>query len=70
MVFGPMQWRPVRKVARKAYDLLGLHGKVSLPQSVSWQKSKAYTTIRSTCLPPSRPRAATRRRRRPRACRA
>jgi len=48
VVFGPMQWGPVRKVARKAYDMLGLHGKVSLPQSVNWQKSKAYTTIRST----------------------
>jgi hypothetical protein len=26
VVFGPMQWGPVRKVARKAYDFLGLHG--------------------------------------------
>jgi predicted AlkP superfamily phosphohydrolase/phosphomutase len=43
-----MQWGPVRTVARKAYDLLGLHGKVSLPQTVSWSKSKAYTSIRST----------------------
>src|SRR5215211_94413 len=48
MVFGPMQWGPVRKVARKAYDFLGLHGKVSLPQSVNWSKTKAFTTIRST----------------------
>ena len=24
------------------------HGKVSLPQSVNWSKTKAYTTIRST----------------------
>jgi predicted AlkP superfamily phosphohydrolase/phosphomutase len=48
VVFGPMQWGPVRKVARKAYDLLGLHGKVSLPQSVNWQKTRAFTTIRST----------------------
>jgi predicted AlkP superfamily phosphohydrolase/phosphomutase len=47
-VFGPMQWGPVRKVARKAYDTLGLHGKVALPQSVNWSKTKAYTTIRST----------------------
>jgi predicted AlkP superfamily phosphohydrolase/phosphomutase len=47
-LFGPMQWGPMRKVARKAYDLLGLHGKVSLPQSVNWQKTKAFTTIRST----------------------
>ena len=47
-VFGPMQWGPMRKVARKVYDTLGLHGKVSLPQSVNWSKTKAYTTIRST----------------------
>ena len=47
-VFGPMQWGPVRKVARKVYDTLGLHGKVSLPQSVNWSKTKAFTTIRST----------------------
>jgi predicted AlkP superfamily phosphohydrolase/phosphomutase len=48
MVFGPMQWGPVRKIARKAYDVLGLHGKVSLPQSVNWSKTRAFTTIRST----------------------
>ncbi|HYG72956.1 MAG TPA: alkaline phosphatase family protein, partial [Actinomycetota bacterium] len=47
-LFGPMQWGPVRKIARKAYDMLGLHGKVSLPQSVNWSKTRAYTTIRST----------------------
>ncbi|HEV3475052.1 MAG TPA: alkaline phosphatase family protein [Actinomycetota bacterium] len=47
-VFGPMQWGPMRSVARKVYDVLGLHGRVSLPQSVNWQKTKAYTTIRST----------------------
>jgi predicted AlkP superfamily phosphohydrolase/phosphomutase len=38
----------MRKIARKVYDTLGLHGKVSLPQSVNWAKTKAYTTIRST----------------------
>src|SRR5712691_9680282 len=48
VVFGPMQWGPVRNVARKVYDLLGLHGKVSLPQSVNWSKTKAFTSIRST----------------------
>jgi predicted AlkP superfamily phosphohydrolase/phosphomutase len=48
MVFGPMQWGPVRKVARKVYDTLGLHGKIALPQSITWSKTKAYTTIRST----------------------
>ncbi len=48
VVLGPMQWGPVRKVARKVYDMLGLHGKVSLPQPVVWAKTKAYTAIRST----------------------
>ena len=47
-VFGPMQWGPMRTIARKAYDMLGLHGKVSLPQSVNWQKTVAYTSVRST----------------------
>jgi predicted AlkP superfamily phosphohydrolase/phosphomutase len=48
VVFGPMQWGVVRQVARKVYDVLGLHGKVSLPQPVNWQKTRAYTSIRST----------------------
>ncbi|MDP9340931.1 MAG: alkaline phosphatase family protein [Actinomycetota bacterium] len=47
-VFGPMQWGWARNVARKVYDMLGLHGKVSLPQSVNWAKTRAYTSIRST----------------------
>jgi predicted AlkP superfamily phosphohydrolase/phosphomutase len=47
-VFGPMQWGPMRTAARKVYDVLGLHGKVSLPQSVNWPKTVAYTSVRST----------------------
>lgn len=47
-IFGPMQWGPVRALARKVYDVLGLHGKVSLPQSVDWSKTRAYTSVRST----------------------
>ena len=47
-VFGPMQWGAMRQVARKVYDILGLHGKVSLPQPVIWSKTRAYTSIRST----------------------
>jgi predicted AlkP superfamily phosphohydrolase/phosphomutase len=43
-----MQWGPVRNLARKVYDTLGLHGKVALPQSVNWSKTRAFTTIRST----------------------
>jgi predicted AlkP superfamily phosphohydrolase/phosphomutase len=47
-VFGPMQWGPVRTVARKVYDRLGLHGRVSLPQPVDWASTRAYTSVRST----------------------
>jgi predicted AlkP superfamily phosphohydrolase/phosphomutase len=47
-VFGPMQWGPVRTLARKAYDALGLHGKVPLPHSVNWSQTRAYTSVRST----------------------
>jgi predicted AlkP superfamily phosphohydrolase/phosphomutase len=47
-VFGPMQWGRLRAVARKVYDFLGLHGRVALPQSVNWQKTTAYTAVRST----------------------
>ncbi len=47
-LFGPMQWGRVRALARKVYDLLGLHGRVSLPQSANWRKTVAYTSVRST----------------------
>jgi predicted AlkP superfamily phosphohydrolase/phosphomutase len=47
-IFGPMQWGWVRTVARKVYDTLGLHGRVSLPHAVDWSRTRAYTSIRST----------------------
>jgi predicted AlkP superfamily phosphohydrolase/phosphomutase len=47
-VYGPLQWGPVRGVARKVYDALGLHGKVALRQAVNWSKTRVYTSIRST----------------------
>ncbi len=47
-VFGPMQWGPMRTLARKVYDRLGLHGKVPLPHSVNWSRTKAYTSVRTT----------------------
>jgi predicted AlkP superfamily phosphohydrolase/phosphomutase len=43
-----MQWGPLRTVARKVYDVLGLHGRISLPQPVDWTRTKAYTSVRST----------------------
>jgi predicted AlkP superfamily phosphohydrolase/phosphomutase len=48
LVYGPMQWGPMRTAARKVYDLLGLHGKVSLAQPINWSKTRAFTSIRST----------------------
>jgi predicted AlkP superfamily phosphohydrolase/phosphomutase len=48
VVFGPMQWGALRAVARRVYDLLGLHGRVALPQPVDWTKTRAYTSVRST----------------------
>jgi len=47
-VLGQLQAGPMRAVARRIYDRLGLHGKVSLPQSVNWAKTRAYTSVRST----------------------
>jgi predicted AlkP superfamily phosphohydrolase/phosphomutase len=47
-LFGPMQWGRLRGAARRVYDLLGLHGRVALPQPVDWARTKAYTSVRST----------------------
>lgn len=47
-IFGPMQWGPMRTAARRVYDVLGLHGRVPLPQSVNWSRTRAYTSVRST----------------------
>jgi predicted AlkP superfamily phosphohydrolase/phosphomutase len=47
-IFGPMQWGPMRALARRLYDALGLHGRVPLPQSINWSKTRAYTSVRST----------------------
>jgi predicted AlkP superfamily phosphohydrolase/phosphomutase len=47
-LLGRIQAGKLRGLARRVYDLLGLHGKVSLPQPVNWPKTRAYTSIRST----------------------
>lgn len=47
-IFGPMQWGPVRAVARRVYDTLGVHGKIALPHAVDWSGTRAYTSVRST----------------------
>jgi predicted AlkP superfamily phosphohydrolase/phosphomutase len=47
-VLGPLQWGPMRSLARRVYDRLGLHGKVRLPTAVDWAKTRAYTSVHST----------------------
>jgi predicted AlkP superfamily phosphohydrolase/phosphomutase len=46
---GLMAWGPVRTIARRAYDLLRLHGRVAVPtQPVEWSRTRAYTSVVST----------------------
>ena len=47
-VLGPLQWGPMRSLARRVYDLLGLHGKVRIPTAVNWTATRAYTSVHST----------------------
>jgi predicted AlkP superfamily phosphohydrolase/phosphomutase len=47
--FNLIRWGPGRRIARRAYDLLKLHGKVSIPASpIEWSKTRAYTSVVST----------------------
>ena len=47
--FNLIRWGPGRRVARRVYDLLKLHGKVSIPASpIEWSKTRAYTSVVST----------------------
>ena len=44
-----IRWGPGRRIARRIYDLLKLHGKVALPATpLDWTKSRAYTSVSST----------------------
>lgn len=44
-----IRWGPGRRIARRIYDLLKLHGKVALPASpLDWSSSRAYTSVTST----------------------
>jgi predicted AlkP superfamily phosphohydrolase/phosphomutase len=44
-----IRWGPGRRVARRLYDLLRLHGRVSLPASpLDWGATRAYTSVTST----------------------
>jgi predicted AlkP superfamily phosphohydrolase/phosphomutase len=44
-----IRWGPGRRIARRIYDLLKLHGKIKLPASpIDWAHSRAYTSVTST----------------------
>lgn len=44
-----IRWGPGRRIARRIYDLLKLHGRVALPASpLDWSNSRAYTSVTST----------------------
>ena len=48
-VFNLVRWGPGRKIARKIYDLLKLHGKMAIPSApVDWARTRAYTSVVST----------------------
>lgn len=47
--FNLIRWGPGRRIARRVYDLLKLHGRVSIPASpIEWGKTRAYTSVVST----------------------
>jgi predicted AlkP superfamily phosphohydrolase/phosphomutase len=44
-----LAWGRVRSLARRAYDRLGLHGRVAVPTPpVDWAGTRAYTSVTST----------------------
>lgn len=48
-MFNLIRWGPGRRVGRKVYDMLKLHGRVKIPASpIEWSKSRAYTSVVST----------------------
>ena len=49
LAFNLIRWGPGRRIARRIYDLLKLHGKMKIPASpIDWAKSRAYTSVVST----------------------
>ncbi len=47
--FDLVRWGPGRRIARRIYDLLNLHGKVRIPSPpINWPKTRAYTAVVST----------------------
>ena len=49
LAFNLIRWGPGRRIARRIYDILKLHGKMKIPASpIDWTKSRAYTSVVST----------------------
>jgi predicted AlkP superfamily phosphohydrolase/phosphomutase len=49
LAFNLVRWGPGRRIARRLYDILKLHGKVAIPASpIDWDKTRAYTSVVST----------------------
>ena len=49
LAFNLIRWGPGRRIARRIYDLLKLHGRMKIPASpIDWTKSRAYTSVVST----------------------
>ena len=47
--FNLIRWGPGRRIARRIYDVLKLHGKISIPASpIEWSKTRVYTSVVST----------------------
>jgi predicted AlkP superfamily phosphohydrolase/phosphomutase len=47
--FNLIRWGPGRNIARRLYDLLKLHGRISIPASpIDWPQTRAYTSVVST----------------------
>ena len=47
--FNLVRWGPGRRIARRIYDLLKLHGRISIPASpIEWSRTRAYTSVVST----------------------
>ncbi|MFN2489817.1 MAG: alkaline phosphatase family protein [Actinomycetota bacterium] len=47
--FNLIRWGPGRRIARRLYDVLKLHGRVSIPASpIDWGRTTAYTSVVST----------------------
>jgi predicted AlkP superfamily phosphohydrolase/phosphomutase len=49
LAFNLIRWGPGRRIGRKIYDMLKLHGRMRIPASpIEWDRTRAYTSVVST----------------------